>query len=111
VASIQFSTDNRTVHSNEGQTLNRAISNEGAPAAPGAASQIRTNVSDRTTWNSHGAGQAQSVARVVSVQLAAKTGLVAIPGTNMETTEADIETLKVTSPDLFVEPAVKIAES
>jgi hypothetical protein len=107
VASFQFGSDNRTVVSNEGQTLNRAISNEGAPAVPGAASNVHVNRSQPARWNSSG-GAATQGPSVTSVQLQQPTGRVEIAGTSV--TPEVLETMKVTSPELFLEPEAKAAK-
>jgi hypothetical protein len=92
----------------DGSVLNKQISNEGAPAAPGASSNVSVNQPGLTRYNSGVAGGAVTRQNVQSVQLAAPTGLMPIAGSHV--TPAVLETMKGTSPELFVAPEVKAAE-
>jgi hypothetical protein len=70
-SAIQFN-DQGQVISNDGQGLNRAISNEGKPAGHGAASNVRVNSSDFASFNT-GAGGATAGASVTQTQLSIPT--------------------------------------
>ena len=50
---------------------------------------------------------AQVAPAVTSVQLKAPTGRVLVPGTNLDVTPEVLETMRSTSPELFVEPEAK----
>lgn len=108
MASIQFDQNNVPMAVPDGQTLNRGISNEGRPAAPGASGNVRVNQSDFTSVNMGTNTAARAGASVQSVQLRQPTGLIPIAGT--EVTPEVLETMKVTSPELFVPEAEKVAE-
>jgi hypothetical protein len=122
VASIQFDQNNAPMAVPDGATLNRGISNEGAPARHGAGSSVRTNTSDYASYQQNG-GAAQARPSATRVQMAAKTGLVKVAG--FEVTEAAAATLSETAPDLVtrvrsaegkdeyltVDPAIKEAEA
>lgn len=99
---------NRTVVSNDSQTLNRAINPAVAVPDGHAVQTIRVNTSDRSSWQQHG-GNATAGASVQSVQLQQPDNRVAIAGTTVE--PEVYETLKKVSPDLFKPEAEKVAEA
>jgi hypothetical protein len=105
VASIQFDQNNVPMAVPDGQTLNRGISNEGKPAAPGASSNVRVNQPSLARWNSGSDKGATAGSSVQQVQLRADTGLVNVGG--YETTPEVAATLTKQAPDLFVAPEVK----
>jgi hypothetical protein len=86
--------------------LNRGISNEGRPAAPGASGNVRVNQPVFTSFNT-GGGAAQSGSSTTRVQMAAKTGLVKVAG--FDVTEEVAATLAETAPQLTVPEAEKVA--
>jgi hypothetical protein len=106
--SVTFGTDNRTIVSNDHDHLNKGVMN---PNALSDAQKANVNIATRdgnlSTWNSH-SGNAQTAPKVTSVQLAQPTGRVAIAGTTV--TPDVLETMKVTSPELFIEPEAKAAK-
>jgi hypothetical protein len=119
---IQFSADG-SIHSRDGQVLNRGVQHPNALSdAQKAAVGIQTRDGNLTSWNSH-SGNAQTTPKVSSVQLLQPTGRVAIAGTSV--TPEVAATLAETAPDLVtrvrgadgkdeyltVDPAVKAAEA
>jgi hypothetical protein len=109
--SIQFSGDNRTVHSFDGQVLNKAVNPATAMSdtAKAAGINIQTRTGGLHTFNS-GNGVSTVAPSTTSVQLQAPTGLVKVPGTSHEVTPEVLEKMRGTSPELFLEPEVKAAQ-
>jgi hypothetical protein len=108
--SVTFGTDNRTVISTDHDHLNRGVMNPNALSDTQKANvNIATRDGNLGTWNSH-SGNAQVTPKVTAVQLKAPTGLVKVPGMNEEVTPAVLETMKATSPELFLEPEAKAAK-
>jgi hypothetical protein len=108
--SITFNSDG-TVFSQDGQVLNKAVN----PATALSDSQkanigIQTRTGIYASYNT-GGGPATQRSPITQVQMAARTGLVKVPGTNDEVTPEVLETLKETAPQLFVAPEVKAAEA
>ena len=105
---IQFSADG-SIHSMDGQVLNRGVQN---PSAMSDAQKAGINIALRDgslhTFNSH-SGNAQVAPAVNSVQLRAPTGRVAILGTTVA--PEVYEKMKETSPELFKPEAEKLAEA
>jgi hypothetical protein len=87
-------------------TLNKSISNEGAPAAPGAAQGIRVNIPTVARFQQNG-GTTQAPS-TIRTQLHADTGLVKVG--DYETTPEAAATLQKQAPGLFEAPEVKQAE-
>jgi hypothetical protein len=107
VASIQFNSDN-TVHSNEGTVLNKGVQNPNAISdTQKAGVNIQTRTSSFASYNT-GGGPATQRSPTTQVQLHQPTGLVPILGT--EVTPEALETMKRTSPELFLEPEAKAAQ-
>jgi hypothetical protein len=105
---IQFSSDG-TIHSMDGQVLNKAVQNPSALSdAQKSRVGITTNTSDYASFNT-GAVQASHGSSTLRVQLQAPTGLVRVAGFEVRPEVA--ETMKETSPELFIEPSVKAAEA
>jgi hypothetical protein len=91
------------------QHLNRSISNEGKPALPGAASNVRVNQPSLARWNSGSDKGATAGSAVQQVQLKADTGLVNVGG--YETTPEVRDALAKQAPEIFVAPEVRAAEA
>jgi hypothetical protein len=106
---IQFSGDNRTVHSFDGQVLNRGVQNPSAMSDTAKAGiNIQTKVGGLFTYNTGSDAPATHRNSTTSVQLHAPTGRVAILGTTVA--PEVYETMKETSPELFLEPEAKAAQ-
>ena len=107
VASIQLNSDG-TVHSNSGTTLNGQI-NPATALSDAAKSNvgITTRTSSFASYNT-GAGPATQRVNVTQVQLHQPTGLVKVLGHDVK--PEVLETMKVTSPELFLEPEAKAAQ-
>jgi hypothetical protein len=105
--SIQLNSDG-TPHSNDGVAINRIV-NTPSVANDGhrASSNVHVNQSQPARWNS-GTGVATQGPSVQSVQLQQPTGRVSIAGTSV--TPEVLETMKTTSPELFLEPEAKAAQ-
>jgi hypothetical protein len=105
--SVTFNADG-SIHSLDGTTLNRGVMN---PNALSDSQKSQVNIQTRTgglsTFNS-GTGVATQGPSVHSVQLQQPTGRVAIAGTSV--TPEVLETMKSTSPELFLEPEAKAAQ-
>jgi hypothetical protein len=110
--SIQFSGDNRTVHSFDGQVLNKAVNP--ATAMSDTAKAAGINIQTRNSGGLHTFNSGNGVSTVApsttSVQLQAPTALVKVPGTSHEVTPEVLEKMRGTSPELFLEPEVKAAQ-
>ena len=104
---IQFSSDG-SIHSMDGQVLNKGIQNPSALSdAAKAHVGVRVNNTTDTFRYQQNAGPATATPRVNSVQLQAPTGRIAILGT---TVAPDVyETMKETSPEAFLPEADKVA--
>jgi hypothetical protein len=108
VASIQFNSDN-TVHSNEGTVLNKGVQNPSAMSdAAKAGIGIQTRTSSFASYNTGSGQPATQRSPTTSVQLQQPDGRVAIAGTSV--TPEVLETMKRTSPELFLEPEAKAAQ-
>jgi hypothetical protein len=107
---IQFFADG-TIHSLDGQVLNRETRNPNA-LSDHAKSRVTIATKDGNlqTFNS-GSGNATVSPAVNSVQLKAPTGLVRVPGTTLDVTPDVLETMRTTSPELFEAPEVAKAEA
>jgi hypothetical protein len=105
---IQFNSDG-TVHSHDGNVLNKGVQN---PNALSDSAKAKVNISLRDgslqTFNT-GGGNAQIAPAVTSVQMKARTGLVNVAG--QEVTEEVAATLRETAPQLFEAPEVAKAEA
>jgi hypothetical protein len=106
--SIQFSGDNRTVHSFDGQVLNKGVQN---PSAMSDGAKAGINIAARNSGGLHtfnsGNGIATVAPKTTTVQLQAPTGRIAILGT---TVAPDVyEKMKETSPEAFLPEAEKLA--
>ena len=106
--SIQFSADG-SIHSMDGQVLNRGVQH---PSALSDTQKAGINIALRDgslhTFNSH-SGNAHVAPAVNSVQLQAPTGRVAILGTTVA--PEVYEKMKETSPELFKPETEKLAEA
>jgi hypothetical protein len=106
---IQFSSDG-TIHSMDGQVLNRGVQNPSALSdAAKAHVGVRVNNTTDTFRYQQNAGPATATSKVTSVQLQQPTGRVAILGTTVE--PEVYERMKETSPEAFLPEAEKLAEA
>jgi hypothetical protein len=107
---IQFFADG-SIHSMDGQVLNRGVQH---PSAMSDSAKAGINIALRDgslhTFNSH-SGNAQVAPATTTVQLKAATGLVKVPGTPHEVTPEVLERMKETSPELFESPEAAKAEA
>jgi hypothetical protein len=102
---IHFSSDG-TIHSMDGQVLNRSV-NPATAVPDGQAVNSQTRVGTLATYNT-GAGPATQRVNVTQVQPQAPTRLVKVAGYDVKPEVA--EKMKETSPHLFIEPEAKAAE-
>jgi hypothetical protein len=107
--SVTFGTDNRTVISTDHDHLNRGVQNPSALSdTQKAGVNIATKVGGLTTFNSGSGMPATHRQNATQVQLQQPDGRVAIAGTSV--TPEVLETMKTTSPELFLEPEAKAAQ-
>jgi hypothetical protein len=104
---IQFSADG-SIHSMDGQVLNRGVQN---PSAMSDSAKAGINIQTRSgglhTFNSH-SGITEVAPSTTTVQLQQPTGRVAILGTTVA--PEVLETMRTTSPELFLEPEARAAQ-
>ena len=107
--SVTFGTDHRSVHDNDGTTLNRGVQN---PSALSDAAKARVNIavnhSEFASFNT-GGGPATQGSSTMRVQLNQPTDLVKVLGT--EAKPDVVENLMKMQPELFVEPAAQQAQA
>jgi hypothetical protein len=109
-SSIQFGSDNLPmIDSTDGRLLNQQTQN---PSAMSDAAKsnigIQTRVGTFASYNTGVPGSATQRSPVTAVQLQQPTGRIAILGTTVA--PEVYENMKETSPEAFIDPAVKVAE-
>jgi hypothetical protein len=110
--SVQFDQNGRPMSDVDHQHLNRSISNEGRPAAHGAAGAVRVNQSGFASFNTGAGFGAQAGVNGTQVQLKADQGTVKVAG--FEVTPETEATLRKQAPELFVpeeEKQAKVVEA
>jgi hypothetical protein len=106
---ITFSSDG-SIHSMDGQVLNKAVNPANAVSDAAKPSiGIATKVGGLTTYNSGSGMGATHRQSATQVQLRAPTGLVKVG--DFEVTPEVAQTLTEAAPEMFVDPSVKAAEA
>jgi hypothetical protein len=110
--SVTFGADNRTVVSNDGTLLTKAVTGGGGNATPDSQKAnfgIQTRTGEIFRHNTATPGPATQSPGYTSAQLIAPDGKVQIGA--YRTDPATVENLRVMAPEMFVAPEIKAAEA